>query len=80
MLTLSIDHRVLNETTHVDVLCCCFSRKISIIHLCSQLCGNTERDPPSISVATVIIVHCCKGVLYSSLIEKSKDSISMAGT
>ena len=35
MLTLSIDHRVLNETTHVDVLSCCFSRKISLIHLCS---------------------------------------------
>ena len=35
MLTLSIDHRVLNETTYVDVLSCCFSHKVSVIHLCS---------------------------------------------
>ena len=35
MLTLSIDHRILNEATHVDVLSCCFSHKVSVIHLCS---------------------------------------------
>ena len=35
MLTLSIDHRVLNETTHVDLLSCCFSHKVSVTHLSS---------------------------------------------
>ena len=68
MLTLSIDHRILNEATHVDVLSCCFSHKVSVIHLCSKLSVNTVRDPPSMLVTIVVIVYCCKRVLYSSLI------------
>ena len=66
MLPISMDHRGLNETTHVDVLSCCIRYQLFIyVH---NLSVNTVRDPPSMLVTVVVIVYCCKRVLYSSLI------------